>query len=261
MKNCSLVISTYNWPEALNVCLLSVMNQSHLPSEIIIADDGSDERTKEVIEAYQKIDKVEIVHIWHPDDGFRLSTIRNKAIAKARYSYIVQIDGDIVLNRHFIQDHLAVAEEQCFIRGTRSHITQPFVQETLKQRKINFRFYSKGVKNRFNALRIPFLSWIVTKKKLSGKNIKGCNMAFWKKDFIEVNGYNNALTGWGHEDEELATRMVNKGVQKKSVKLRCVQFHIFHPLATRNDEHVHNSTLSQLRASGAAWCEDGLDSL
>ncbi|HIY76621.1 MAG TPA: glycosyltransferase, partial [Candidatus Sphingobacterium stercorigallinarum] len=43
IKNCSLLISTYNWPEALNLCLKSVMRQSVLPAEVLIADDGSTE--------------------------------------------------------------------------------------------------------------------------------------------------------------------------------------------------------------------------
>lgn len=41
----SLIIATYNWPEALRLCLDSILRQTILPSEIIIADDGSDERT------------------------------------------------------------------------------------------------------------------------------------------------------------------------------------------------------------------------
>ena len=40
----SLIIATYNWPEALRLCLDSILRQTILPSEIIIADDGSDEQ-------------------------------------------------------------------------------------------------------------------------------------------------------------------------------------------------------------------------
>ena len=36
----SLVISTYNWKEALGLCLLSVTRQTVIPTEVIIADDG-----------------------------------------------------------------------------------------------------------------------------------------------------------------------------------------------------------------------------
>ncbi len=46
--NCSLIICTYNQPEALSLVLLSVVDQSILPNEIIVADDGSAAETKAV---------------------------------------------------------------------------------------------------------------------------------------------------------------------------------------------------------------------
>ena len=42
----SLLISTYNWKEALSLCLYSVFAQTVKPAEILIADDGSREDTR-----------------------------------------------------------------------------------------------------------------------------------------------------------------------------------------------------------------------
>ena len=42
----SLIISTYNSPKALDLCLMSVLQQSVLPDEVLIADDGSNEETR-----------------------------------------------------------------------------------------------------------------------------------------------------------------------------------------------------------------------
>lgn len=257
MKNCSLLISTYNWPEALDLCLKSVLYQKVLPAEILLADDGSGNETREVIEKYRAMGRVEIKHIWHEDRGFRLAEIRNKAIAQAETNYIVQIDGDIILNKYFIQDHLAVSEKNCFVRGTRGHIEKAYIARLFKQRKIDLDVFSKGIKHRFNTLRIPSLSWLLTKKERKGGNVKGCNIAYWKADFIRVNGYNNDLQGWGHEDEEFTTRMVNAGIQRKKVKLRCVQFHIFHPLASRAQEETHEQAIVELRESGRIACLNG----
>ena len=64
MKNwptCSLVTPTYNWPEALELLLLSILNQSCLPNEILIADDGSTKETKELIEKFQPIFPVPLI--------------------------------------------------------------------------------------------------------------------------------------------------------------------------------------------------------
>ena len=100
----SLIITTYDWPEALNLVLQSVENQRVLPNEVIIADDGSDERTTKVIEYYKK--KIKLKHVWQKNNGFQKAMILNKSICQASGDYIIQIDGDIILHKKFIQDHL-----------------------------------------------------------------------------------------------------------------------------------------------------------
>ena len=64
---CTLIIATYNWPEALALCLKSVLAQTVFPLEIIIADDGSTFETKTVIDAYRKLSTVPIKHLWQKD--------------------------------------------------------------------------------------------------------------------------------------------------------------------------------------------------
>lgn len=261
MKNCALLISTYNWPEALELCLRSVMQQTTMPNEIIIADDGSSEDTKDFIKAFGERENVNIKHIWHEDLGFRKTIILNKAISVIESEYIIQIDGDIILDKNFIKDHLVVRERGCFIRGTRAHIEKSYLDCLFKRKEISLKFYSKGIKHRFNALRIPFLGFIFTKKSSSGHNVRGCNFAYWKDDIVAVNGYNNALIGWGHEDEELAVRFVNYGLLKKSIKLKCIQYHIYHPLSSRDHESKHNIELLEVRKDKLVKCKYGLKDL
>ena len=59
----SLLISTYNRPDALRLCLLSAINQSRLPDEIIVGDDGSKEATAQLIAEIKAISPVPIVHV------------------------------------------------------------------------------------------------------------------------------------------------------------------------------------------------------
>src|SRR5690606_15413403 len=117
--SCSLLISTYNWPQALDCCLNSILDQTVLPNEIIIADDGSKEETKDIIELWREKLKIPLIHVWHPDDGFRLSEIRNKAIIKANFPYIIQVDGDVIMGPKFIEDHLSSATPKTFLCGSR----------------------------------------------------------------------------------------------------------------------------------------------
>src|SRR5690606_22490258 len=110
---------TYNWPQALELTLLSVLKQVQMPGQIIIADDGSGPETMEVIQRYTSQFPRGLLHIWHEDRGFRLAAIRNKAIAACDRDYIIQIDGDIVLHPQFISDHLRFAEPGRLVQGSR----------------------------------------------------------------------------------------------------------------------------------------------
>ena len=88
----SLIISTYNWPRALYLCLDSVMQQTVMPSEIIIADDGSGIATRDVVRHFEAVSPVPVRHIWHEDDGFRLAEIRNKAIGAQNFRIAVNME-------------------------------------------------------------------------------------------------------------------------------------------------------------------------
>jgi len=121
---CSLIISTYNWPEALDLVLKSVLRQTTMPSEVIIADDGSKAETRLLVEDYKKIFSVPLIHVWQEDIGFRLATIRNKAISNSNFPYIIQIDGDVILNKNFIKDHLIFAKPNQYLFGSRVNIKE-----------------------------------------------------------------------------------------------------------------------------------------
>ena len=93
--NCSLIVCTYNWPEALRLVLTSVATQSTLPNEIIVADDGSDEATFKVIEEISNKILVPIIHSWQKDEGCRIPHSRNRAIAKSNFEYIIMIEDNV----------------------------------------------------------------------------------------------------------------------------------------------------------------------
>ena len=55
MTTVTLLISTYNWEDALRLCLLSALVQTVPPYEIVVADDGSREDTRKLIDEYRAI--------------------------------------------------------------------------------------------------------------------------------------------------------------------------------------------------------------
>ena len=120
----SLIISTYNRPDALRLCMLSAFAQKVLPDEIIIGDDGSDERTREAIDGLRSLSPVPIIHVWHEDNGFRLAMMRNKCVAVASGDYIVEVDGDVIMHPLFIKDHRDFAGEGYYLKGGRANLCQ-----------------------------------------------------------------------------------------------------------------------------------------
>lgn len=229
----SLIISTYNWPRALYLCLDSVMQQTAMPTEILIADDGSGISTRDVVRHFEAVSPVPIRHIWHEDKGFRLAMIRNKAIAASRCEYIIQIDGDLILQRNFIQDHMIFAQRGCYVTGSRGIITEMLTRKVLSGEITSLTPLMRGVRNSNNAIRIPLMAFLYRTLGPT-RFVKGCNMAFWRNDLIRVNGYDESFCGWGREDSELAIRLDNSGVRQRCMKFRGVVFHLHHGKCERN---------------------------
>jgi glycosyltransferase involved in cell wall biosynthesis len=255
----SLIITTYNRPAALLLVLKSIENQSILPLDIIVADDGSNNDTKELIETFQSATCLKIIHSWQKDKGFRAAKSRNKAIAKSKADYLILIDGDMILHPKFIQDHINNAEISCFIQGTRVLLTEDVTEDAIKKMRINFSFLSNGIKNRKNTIHSNFLSSLFLKKKEFLSGIKTCNMAFFKEDFINVNGFNNDFDGWGREDSEFAVRLLNAGIMRKNLRFNAIQFHLWHSENSRVSLKQNDVILNSSINSNSKWCTNGID--
>ena len=113
----TLIITTYNWPQSLELVIESVHKQTVMPSQIVIADDGSDIETKDLIDKIIEKSRINLIHSWHEDKGFRAAKSRNNALLKSTGEYIILIDGDMILHKNFIEDHIKMAMPGCFIQG------------------------------------------------------------------------------------------------------------------------------------------------
>lgn len=257
----SLLVSTYNWPDALELVFESILLQKKLPDEVIIADDGSGEETTNLINRYKKLLHIPVKHVWHPDDGFRKTIIMNKAIRSAAGNYIIQIDGDIVLHPEFISDHIKEATPRYFIKGSRGLLSPELTNVLIKSKKATISILSKGVGSRINSTRVPILSPLFYGDPIKTNDLRGCNFAFWKEDFISVNGYNNDLMGWGHEDIELAARLVNFGIKRKQLKMVAVCFHLHHQWYERSKENENLTIYRKVVENKVIKCTNGYHQL
>jgi glycosyltransferase involved in cell wall biosynthesis len=85
--------------------------------EIIIADDGSREATKNLIDKLRTEIDIPIIHVWQEDNGFQKSQILNKAILKSTSEYLIFTDGDCIPRNDFVQNHLKQKEFGFFLSG------------------------------------------------------------------------------------------------------------------------------------------------
>ncbi len=223
----SLVITTYNNPPFLELVLKSVLMQHTLPGEVVIADDGSTHETKELIDRYRELLPVPLVHSWIPDMGFRVAKARNEAIARTKGEYIVLIDGDILLTPHFIADHIRLMQPGRFVTGSRARLNEKATKERCTNMNACINIFSSGLGRRLVLLRIPGAhNLLIGHKGL--RNARSCHMAFWRADFIQANGFEEAFEGWGYEDSEFVQRLYNNGLTRKNAKLTAPAVHLYH---------------------------------
>ena len=255
----SLIITTYNWKEALATVLKSAFRQSELPREIIVADDGSREDTRDMVEALAKESPVPVRHCWHPDTGFRLAEIRNKAIAMAGGEYIVMVDGDMVLHPDFLKSHRRMARKNQFMQGKRVLLSSETSQSLMQGQLKKITPFTAGIKNRFNAISSGLLSGMFSARKKDIRAVRGCNMAFWRDDVLKVNGFNEDFVGWGREDSEFVIRLLNQGITRRNLKFGGVAYHLYHPENARSGLNANDAILEKAIEEKSTYCPNGLN--
>ncbi|WOT04942.1 glycosyltransferase family 2 protein [Shewanella youngdeokensis] len=257
----ALLITTYNWIEALKKCLDSVREQTLMPDEIVIADDGSSEDTKQFIDSYRQYFSCPLIHSWQEDKGFRAARSRNKAISKLTADYVVIIDGDIILHRNFIADHVLKAKDNQFISGRRVRLGEEYSKELAATNDyVTPNVFSTGIyRGREHGIRSALLSKISSSVSYDSSSIHSCNMSFWRKDLIKVNGFNADFIGWGAEDKELCERLFACGIKSNKLKFLAVQYHLHHPESDRHLMQVNADIHEATKKNKLKRCENGLN--
>lgn len=255
----SLVITTYNNHSALKKVMESIVMQTCHPDELFIADDGSDERTASVVKLFSESTLFPVIHVRQEHRGFRAAKIRNEAIKRATGDYIILLDGDCIVNNHFVSDHIYLSEERCFIQGKRVHVVKDavgsFTHEHANSSLLLLKMGLRGkISNIHHLIRLPF-DFSVKNRKLKG--IKSCNMSFFRKDVVAVNGFNEDFIGWGNEDSELACRFFRYGLRKKVHSFMAICFHLWHP-SNKSFTKGNRGLLEGTLKSTEYFCRNGL---
>lgn len=259
----SLLIATYNRPDALEVCLKSVFHQTVLPDEIVIGDDGSGTETAQTVRRLETLSPVPIVHVWQEDKGFRLAMMRNKSAARATGDYLIEIDGDIFLHPRFIEDHLKEARPGCYVKGGRTCLGRQLTEQICLAREPRpIRWWTLGIERKSeNAIHCQWLSRLLaTRYRRNRSCALGCNMSFYRDDFIRINGYDEFYEGWGGEDSDLGDRLQLLGLKKRYLKFAGIVYHLWHNHGGGYMDNPRNIEYSmRCKERGMIRCTNGID--
>jgi len=255
----SLIVSTYNAPQQLELVLRSALSQTTLPDEILVSDDGSTGETRQLIEHLTASSPIPIHHIWQEDTGFRKSHILNKTIAQAKGDYLIQIDGDCILHPKLVADHLRFACTGHYLFGNRVRIPQKHVPDVLQNMQYRFSLNSPYPKKTIRLFRAPYFT-LLQRPILTGvKKFRGCNVSFWRSDILSINGYNEAITDWGCEDSELIIRLQNLGNRGLRLRNCALVYHLDHPIASRARTAENRRIEQKAIADKLTACELGIN--
>ena len=262
----SVVITTYNRPDALAAVMAACFLQDDKNFEIIIADDGSTANTRDCIARLAANAPVPVKHVWQPDAGFRAAMARNRGTLAATGDYIIFLDGDCVPQRDFIARHRALAQPGFLVSGSRILLSQALTERALRDgidvaglgimERLQLRLAGDMNKVLQTMLRWPDVGRV--RRKFSWRRIKSCNLGVWKSDLLKVNGFDESFTGWGHEDSDLVVRLFHAGVLRKDGAMATEVLHLWHREAQRDQESSNRKIVLERAANGTTQATIGL---
>ncbi|MCS6897068.1 MAG: glycosyltransferase family 2 protein [Nitrospira sp.] len=263
----TVIVTTYNRPDALACVLEGYCRQSDREFSLVIADDGSTEETATVVRSFAREGGLRLTHVWHEDRGFRAAAIRNRAVAATEADYIIFTDGDCVPSRRFVEAHKTLAEQGYFLGSHRILLSEALTKRVLREQPPIerwrwtewMRLWAKGDADRLLPLvTVPdwsFRKWMPNR----WKGIKTCNLSVWRSDLVRVNGLDESYEGWGLEDSDLVIRLLRAGVRHKSARFAAPVFHLWHPEQDRAKLPENRKRLESLLSSTAVRAAIGLD--
>jgi glycosyltransferase involved in cell wall biosynthesis len=219
----SVIIPTYNRAALLRRTLDSLTSQSVRAArfEVVVADDGSSDDTRSVVESYGRV--LRIRYFYQPDEGFRAGAARNAGARLAAAPVLAFLDTGLLAGPDFIQAHAAAHSGSNAPRAVAGYAygfnrVEPFpwlgdlldgltAQQAVDQLGADPRFRDRRDQIlepvNFDTGRLAAPWWIFW----------SLNISVRATDFHAVGGFDEGFRGWGLEDVELGYRLAARGAQ------------------------------------------------
>jgi glycosyltransferase involved in cell wall biosynthesis len=223
----SVVIPTYNKCDVLRETLNNLVRQQMDPRdyEVIVADDGSSDATKTVVESFS--DFMTVKYCFQEDLGFRAGAARNAGARLAAAPLLVFVDTGVMIGPGFLQEHLAAHEQSPgpivvlgYLYGFNPDASVPGLRDALDRlspeevvahydgdpamHDVRHEVY---VKCDFDLARlsVPWAFFFTN------------NCSLRAGDFWAAGAFDEAFDGWGGEDLELGYRVFCHGLRYQVV--------------------------------------------
>jgi len=263
----SVIVPTYNRPAALAKVLSAFELQQYRDFELLIADDGSSIETSDLIAEMKERLSYPLQHLWQEDQGFRAAMVRNRAVAAAKGDYLVFVDGDCIPLPDFLSRHHALAQANCFVAGNRVLFDEAFTQQVLDRdlpvcswsfmRWLFARLRTEI--NRFAPIvRLPDGSFRHRQPR-RWQGVRTCNLGVWRSDVLRVNGFDESYQGWGHEDADLAVRLIRANIFRKDGRFSVPVLHLWHQENDRSTLEENEQRLAAIIDSETVLAKQGVD--
>ena len=264
----AVILTTYNSTRALELTLHGLLAQTFKDFQVVVADDGSGPETKALLRD-PRFSRLNILHVWHEDQGFRKWNIVNAAIEACDAEYLIFIDGDMVCRKDFVESHVRLRKPGRYLSGGRPEIPEQyhvtFTPELVDNQSVfDLEWYKKNgfelnFKNRLKLspprLLVPlinFLGWQYTV-------FYGSNASAWKSDLVKINGFDEDYQ-YGSGDRDIGVRLRNAGVSCKYRKYSFVALHLGHGTPYKSTE-IHRKNRQKMKSrfrDGTTWIDNGI---
>jgi hypothetical protein len=232
----SVILSTYDRPRALTLSLSGYRRQSLRQFELIVADDGSDEETRGVIEGFRKRCEFMLIHVWQENRGFRRARIINQAVKASSAPLIIISDGDCIPHRDFVLHHVNAHLSNGFSVGGYLSLSYRYsislTEERVEAGQVD-RLINLPRAIAFKVAHWKNLYYIAVGYRRRPKAY-GCNISIDRALFYAINGYDEDFDGFGKEDSDLRNRLVASGARARSLWDRAFVFHLDHAIDTKH---------------------------
>jgi glycosyltransferase involved in cell wall biosynthesis len=261
----SVIVSSYNQPNALALVFAGLLTQTHRIDELLIGDDGSQDDTRELVQEFAKRAPFPVVYETQEDRGFRKSRALNNALRRAQHEHIMFLDGDCVPPPAWAANY-ARSLTSGVPFATAGYVLMDLQRtQQLTPAQIAAGRIDDGItqeqRRAFDKIHRKEVLYRVLRQRKKPK-ILGGNWAATRACLVAVNGFDEKYDGFGKEDSDIRNRLRNAGYRGRSLWDHNWVYHCSHDFDPRRNlpevvrsEPDYDYYLSRVRAK---YCEHGL---